>query len=70
VTFIAQRQEVTMRTTTDVLEVARHRRDKARCLARDAAGLALAEDRARVIQYAKFLEEEAIKLEAQADQDL
>ena len=59
-----------MGMSTDVLEVARHRRDKARCLVRDAAGLALAEDRARVIQYAKFLEEEAIKLEAQAEQRL
>jgi hypothetical protein len=70
VAFIAQRQEALMRTSTEVLEVARHRRDKARCLARDAAGLALPEDRARVIQYAKFLEEEAIKLEAQAEQGL
>ena len=59
-----------MHTSMDVLEVARHRRDKARCLARDAASLALAEDRARVIQYAKFLEEEAIKLEAQVEQGL
>ena len=56
------------RTATDLLDVARHRRDKARCFARDAAHLAHAEDRARVIEYAKFLEEEAVKLEARADQ--
>lgn len=57
-----------MSTATDLLEVARHRRDKARCFARDSEGLALPEDRARAIQYAKFFEEEAVKLEAQADQ--
>jgi hypothetical protein len=56
-----------MNTATDLLDVARHRRDKARCFARDAAQLAHAEERARAIQYAKFLEEEAVKLEAQAD---
>jgi hypothetical protein len=57
-----------MRTATNLLEVARHRRDKAHCLVRDAASLALAEDRAHVIQFAKFLEEEAVKLEARAGQ--
>ena len=56
-----------MGTVTDLLEVALYKRNKAHRLARAAASLSLAEDRARAFQYAKFLEEEAAKIEAQAD---
>jgi len=48
------------------LEVARFKRNKAYCLLRDAPSMPLAEDRARLILYAKFFEEEAVKLEARA----
>jgi hypothetical protein len=60
-------QEVLMSTVKHLLEVARFRRHKAYCLARDAPSMPLAEDRARLIQYAKFFEEEAAKLEERAD---
>ena len=49
-----------------LLEVALFKRNKAYCLLRDAPFMPLAEDRARLILYAKFFEEEAVKLEAQA----
>ncbi len=48
------------------LEVARFKRHKAYCLMRDAPSMPLAKDRARLILYAKFFEEEAIRLEARA----
>ena len=56
-----------MGTVTDLLEVALYKRNKANRLARGAASLSLPEDRARAIQFAKFLEEEATKIEAEAD---
>ena len=48
------------------LEVARFKRNQAYCLLRDAPSMPLAKDRARLILYAKFFEEEAVKLEARA----
>jgi len=48
------------------LEVARFKRNKAYCLLRDAQSMPLAKDRARLVLYAKFFEEEAVKLEKQA----
>jgi hypothetical protein len=50
-----------------LLEISQSKRNKAYCLLRDAPSMPLAEDRARLIQYAKFFEEEAVKLEARAD---
>ena len=44
-------------------EVARFARKKARQLAAAAANMGLPDDRARLIGYAKVLEEEAVKLE-------
>ena len=55
-----------MSTARHMLEMARSRRNKAYCLLRDAPSMPLAKDRARLIQYAKFFEEEAVKLEARA----
>jgi hypothetical protein len=52
-----------MRTMRHLLEVACFKRRKAYCLVRDASRMPLAEDRARLTQYAKFFEEEAVKLE-------
>jgi hypothetical protein len=54
-----------MRKAIELREVARFRREKARRCADAAASMDLAEDRARLIGYAKYLEEEAVKLEAQ-----
>ena len=48
-----------MRTAMELREVARFRREKARRCADAAASMGLPEDRARLIGYAKFLEEEA-----------
>jgi hypothetical protein len=56
-----------MHTVMELREVARFRREKARRYADEAASMSHAEDRARLIGYAKFLEEEAVKLEAQAE---
>ena len=55
-----------MRTAMELREVARFRREKARRCADAAASMGLPEDRARLIGYVKFLEEEAVKLEEQA----
>jgi len=49
-----------------LLEVAQFKRDKAYCLLRDAPSMLDAGDRARLVLYAKFFEEEAVKLEAEA----
>jgi hypothetical protein len=49
-----------------MLEVAQFKRNKAYCLLRDAPSMLDAKDRARLILYAKFFEEEAVKLEARA----
>ena len=56
-----------MPTVMELREVARFRREKARRCANEAASMSRAEDRDRLIGYAKFLEEEAVKLEAQAE---
>ena len=55
-----------MRTAMELREVAQFRREKARRYADAAASMGLPEDRARLIGYAKFFEEEAVKLEEQA----
>jgi hypothetical protein len=59
-------QAESMNTARHLLEVARTKRNRAYCLLRDAPSMPLAKDRARLILYAKFFEEEAIKLEARA----
>jgi hypothetical protein len=59
-------QEVRMNTVKHLLEVARFRRHKAHCLLRDAPNMPLAEERARLTQYATFFEQEAVKLEKRA----
>ena len=49
-----------------LLEISQSKRNKAYCLLRDAPFMLDAEDRAHLVQCAKFFEEEAAKLEKQA----
>ena len=49
-----------------LLEISQSKRNKAYCLLRDAPSMLDAEDRAHLVQCAKFFEEEAAKLEKQA----
>ena len=53
----------------DLLEVAQFKRNKAYCLLRDAPSMLDAGDRADLVLYAKFFEEEAVKLEERADDE-
>ena len=55
-----------MTNVRHLLEVAQSKRNKACCLLRDAPAMPDAEDRARLVQCAKFFEEEAVKLEERA----
>jgi hypothetical protein len=65
VAFAQRRQKrMAMRRGAKALEVARTRQDKARRFADAAPNMPSAEDRALLIQYAKFLDEEAAKLKA------
>lgn len=49
-----------------LLEISQSKRNKAYCLLHDAPSMLDAEDRAHLVQCAKFFEEEAVKLEARA----
>jgi len=49
-----------------LLEISQSKRNKAYCLLRDAPFMLDAEDRAHLVQCAKFFEEEAAKLEKHA----
>ena len=49
-----------------LLEVAQFKRNKAYCLLRDASSMLDAGYRAHLVQYAKYFEEEAVKLEERA----
>ena len=49
-----------------LLEISQSKRNKAYCLLRDAPSMLDAEDRAHLVQCAKFFEEEAVKLEERA----
>jgi hypothetical protein len=49
-----------------LLEISQSKRNRAYCLLRDAPSMLDAEDRAHLVQCAKFFEEEAAKLEKQA----
>jgi len=57
---------VPMSTQLELLATARRKRELAQRLVQLAPGLSVADDRAKVIQHARLLEEEAAKLEAKA----
>jgi hypothetical protein len=58
--------DIPMSTPSELLATARRKRELAQRLVQLAPGLSVADDRARVIQHARLLEEEAAKLEAKA----